>query len=131
MSSQPTPADELRAAATRIRALAENAPAAPWRLEWQNQELQLIDSAHSPNYPIAEWTYAVATWEPDASEQRAECDTSAPDYIAAMHPVVGLALADWLEYEAGRIERLHGHGAVTYAPAPALAVARALTPPRT
>ncbi|MGJ5831388.1 hypothetical protein [Streptomyces ossamyceticus] len=46
----------------------------------------------------------IATWEPQASEQRAECDTADADWIAAMHPGVGLALADWLEQEAHHYE---------------------------
>ena len=97
MTTQP--ADELRTAAERLRKLAGQATEAPWATAWNGQQHELR-SPDGAAYPIAEWTYAIATWEPQASEQRAECDTANADYIAAMHPGVGQALADWLESEA-------------------------------
>ena len=94
-----TPADELRTAATRLRKLAGQAAEAPWSTAWNGQEYELRRPDEAA-YPIAEWTYAIATVEPKASVQRAECDTANADYIAAMHPGVGLALADWLDTAA-------------------------------
>ena len=118
-----TPADELRTAAERLRKLAGQATEAPWSTAWNGQEYELR-SPDEAAYPIAEWTYAIATLEPEASEQRAECDTADADYIAAMHPGVGEALAAWLDswtgidlYEAGALPEDARH---------ALAVARAI-----
>ncbi|MGW2384367.1 hypothetical protein [Streptomyces sp. NPDC001658] len=112
-----TPTEELRMAAAKLRVLAGKATASPWTTRWNAQEYELVGPDRP--YPIAEWTYAVATWEPKASEQRAECDTGDADYIAAMHPLVGLDLADWLESAA--------EDAVQIGPDPhAVAVARQL-----
>lgn len=94
-----TPAGELRAAADKLRTLAAQAAQPPWTTSWQLQEYAVM-SADPAEHPVAEWTYAVATREPQASEQRAECDTANADYIAVMHPGVGHALADWLDAEA-------------------------------
>lgn len=96
------PAEELRIAAAKLRVLAGKATGSPWTPQWNAQEYELVGPSRP--YPIAQWTYAVATWEPKASEQRAECDTADADYIAAMHPLVGLALADWLDETARNAE---------------------------
>lgn len=103
---------QLRAAAQRLRALAEAAPAAPWRTRWFGQQLVLLD-ANQPDpgpYPgpdpdcVTEWTYAVRTWEPEASEDRAECETGFPDYLTAMHPGIAVALAGVFDAYAHRLE---------------------------
>lgn len=90
-----TPAEELRAAADKLRRLAAQADDGPWVTTWRGQEYHLEGCRDDglPPISISEWTYAVATQEPKASEQRAECDTANADYIAAMHPGVGLPLA--------------------------------------
>jgi len=106
-----TPSDEIRSAAEKLRQIAERTSQAPWTTRWNEQQYELNSSARA--YPIAEWTYAIATWEPQASEQRAECDTADADYIAAMNPAVGRALADWLEHEATGHEAVQGLGDVT------------------
>lgn len=112
-----TPADELAAAAEKLRTLIGRATEAPWSTQWDDQQHQLVGRARA--YPIAEWTYAIVTTEPKASEQRAECDTADADYIAAMHPGVGKALADWLNSAAEDAEQI--------GPDPhAVAVARAI-----
>ena len=112
-----TPADELRAAAAKIRDLTAETTGAPWTTSWSEQQYEV--KSPSGIDPIAEWTYAIATWEPEASEQRAECDTADADWIATMHPGIGTALAAWLE-SAARDAREIG-------PDPhALAVARAV-----
>lgn len=64
-------AAELRAAAERLRKLADQATEPPWTTAWNGQQHELR-SPDQAAYPIAEWTYAIATWEPQASEQRAE-----------------------------------------------------------
>jgi hypothetical protein len=95
------PIDELRAAASRLWTLvaADGIEPAPWRSEWHEQQYELR-SADPTTYPIAEWTFAINTVEPKASVERAECDTANADYIAAMHPGVGAALAEFLDVEA-------------------------------
>jgi hypothetical protein len=107
------PAEELRTAADKIRKLAGQATEGPWETTWRGQEYQLDGYRGGTLHSVSEWTYAVATWEPQASEQRAECDTADADYIAAMHPGVGNALADWLEHEAAGHEAVQGLGNIT------------------
>ena len=77
-----TPADELKAAAEKLRALAAEASSAPWNAnQWGNVE-------------TAGYEEVAEVWPLQAG----------PDinvnYIAAMHPGVGTALADWLDAEA-------------------------------
>lgn len=100
MSAAETPAALLRRAAEHLRTLAAEATPGPWALRWTGQDLQVHGPGQEYPYSVAEWGYAVATWEPEASQQRAECDTGNADYLAAMHPGVGLALADWLDAAA-------------------------------
>lgn len=146
MTEPRTPAAELRAAAEKLRKLAAQADDGPWETTWREQQYHLDGYRDGELHPIAEWTYAIATWEPKVREERADCDTASADYMAAMHPGVGLALADWLDAEARGIEavthlaELHdGHIEVSVETAPdgrpcyaysahqhALAVARAL-----
>jgi hypothetical protein len=126
-----SPAAELKAAAEKIRKLAGQATGAPWAATWREQEYQVDGYQDGDLHPVAEWTYAVATWEPQASEQRADCDTANADYIAAMHPGIGLLMAKWLEDTAATVEAVHRKrpDAVTEGGqwlAPALAVARAV-----
>lgn len=116
-----TVADELRAAADKLRALATTATPGPWVTTWRGQEYQLDGDTESDLGPIAEWTYAIATVEPKASEHRAECDTANADYIAAMGPNVGALLADWLEAEGQRLAATHPGWQETVVSPPALA----------
>ncbi|MEH0442485.1 hypothetical protein QA811_02120 [Streptomyces sp. B21-102] len=126
-----TPADELRAAAAKIRDLTAEATGAPWATSWSEQQYEV--KSPSGIDPIAEWTYAIATWEPEASEQRAECDTADADWIATMHPGVGTALARWLENTATSLTASTHPGWQDLIAADALAVARAVlgTPDQT
>ncbi|MFJ3834477.1 hypothetical protein ACIPY6_03050 [Streptomyces sp. NPDC090054] len=100
-----TPADELRAAAEKLRTLAAEASPAPWTANrWGNVE-------------TAGYEEVAEVWP-----LRAKPHANA-DHIAAMHPGVGTALADWLDATASY-----------YTPGPAhpthvvhaLAVARAI-----
>lgn len=100
MTDQPTPADELRTAAEKLRALATAATPGPWRdhdthlgqygyaatvLSGQGNDTDL--RAWLPSMSQQPWDEARNVW-PDAA------------YIAAMHPSVGTALADLLDYAA-------------------------------
>ena len=100
-----TAADELRAASARLRELAGRATDAPWSTAWNGQQYELRGPDEAA-YPIAEWTYAINTTEPKVSEERAECNTADADWIAAMHPGVGHALADWLDSAAEDAEQI-------------------------
>ncbi|MFC5802766.1 hypothetical protein [Streptomyces formicae] len=96
-----TPAEELRAAAEKLRRLAGQADDGPWQTTWRGQEYHLDGYRDGELHPVSEWTYAIATGEPQATEQRADCDTANADFIAAMHPGAGQALAELLAFEAG------------------------------
>ncbi|MCX5336921.1 hypothetical protein [Streptomyces sp. NBC_00140] len=84
------PADEIRAAAEQLRKLAEAATDGPWISET------------SPVYGFRVGTVNMRAWVAFTGDYADEPDESGPDaaYIAAIHPGVGLALADWLDYEA-------------------------------
>lgn len=94
-----TAVDELRAASARLRELAGRTTDAPWSTAWNGQQYELRGPDEAA-YPIAEWTYAINTTEPKVSEERAECDTADADWIATLHPGIGLALAELLETAA-------------------------------
>ncbi|MBI0300462.1 hypothetical protein JBE04_39910 [Streptomyces sp. PRKS01-29] len=100
------PAALLRAAAEKIRKLAGQADQGPWETTWRGQEYHLDGYRDGDLHPVSEWTYAVATWEPQASVQRTECDTANADYMAAMHPGVGETLAGWLDSAAVDAEQI-------------------------
>lgn len=102
----PTPADELRKAAEKLRTLATTATPGPWRqhdthlgqygyaatvLSGEGNDTDL--RAWLPSMSHKPWDEARNVW-PDAL------------YIAAMHPGVGAALADWLDSAA----ELHEEG---------------------
>jgi hypothetical protein len=76
--------DELRAAATRLRSLATAATPGPWEQTGIGDYGWTVSSSSSALVDTV-----------DSEEGRADAD-----YIAAMHPGVGLALAAWLESEA-------------------------------
>jgi len=110
--TQPSPADELRAAATALRTAADDAEAAspgPWAITSE----RVIRCGDDEASIVADRSCA------DPGE-----DADLP-YIALMHPGVGHALAQWLDswtgidlYEAGSLPEDARH---------ALAVARAIT----
>lgn len=81
-----TPADVLRAAATKLNELASRTTGSgnPWRL-----------AKGIPNDSVR----TAVGWEIAYGS-----DTGDLRYIAAMHPGVGSALADWLEEEAHRYD---------------------------
>ncbi|MFF7335406.1 hypothetical protein [Streptomyces sp. NPDC008150] len=79
-----TPADELRAAADRLRNLATAATPGPWTQTGIGDYGWTVSSSTSALVDTV-----------DSEEGRADAD-----YIATMHPGVGLALADWLDTAA-------------------------------
>ncbi len=107
-----TPADELRTAAQTLRKLADDATPGPW-VRPLNTRYKSTVSAPLPEGERGSWldgidpttgkrercTVAmVPTWSNGRhSRQRGGRDL---EYIAAMHPGVGTALADWLTVEA-------------------------------
>ncbi|URC17972.1 hypothetical protein QEN62_gp50 [Streptomyces phage AxeJC] len=110
-----TPADELRAAATQLRALAtaastdpDGAPTTQWTAE-----------PHRPDDPSGHWTlygdhrtredgHRIA-WPPllhgSSQHRRAYMHPHHATYIAAMGPATGLATAAWLDAVAARLSR--------------------------
>lgn len=80
-----SPADELRTAATRLRSLATAATPGPW------EQTGIGDYGWAVHFGHA----AAGVETEDSDQGRADAD-----YIATMHPGVGLALAAWLESEA-------------------------------
>ncbi|WP_327376223.1 hypothetical protein OG393_21090 [Streptomyces sp. NBC_01216] len=113
--TQPSPADTLRAAAQKLRQLVTDLDdcRGPWYVVNREQRPypQTISNIGVP--------YVVASTTTDPSHP-----PTTADYIAAMHPGVGTALAKWLEswtsidlYEAGSLPEDAQH---------ALAVARAI-----
>ncbi|MFE2384474.1 hypothetical protein [Streptomyces misionensis] len=107
-----TPADELRAAATKLRQDAEaahRASPAPWtvtdELVVRCADGMIVADRSSTDHPA----------------ERADLP-----YIAAMDPTVGLALADWLEYEIARLRATVHTSWQDVAGRHALSVARAI-----
>jgi hypothetical protein len=87
----PEPAAELRAAAQRLRTLAEAARPAPWAWREQPGAFGPIGCVEMPIPGQDAWT-GMTTFTPLASP-----DAYTAQYIAAMHPGVALALADLLD----------------------------------
>lgn len=123
-------AERLRAAATLLRERAEAATPGPWHVCDRAYQYDEIDAAAlvcgESHDPIAanssDW------YETDDDEPTPDTDAA---YIATMSPPVALALADWLDSEAERVEE--GATAFTFGGAPmfppnphALAVADAI-----
>ena len=80
-----TPAERLRAAATRLREVAGDATPGPWVAG-----VRCVWGLHSDDEIVVDGD------DGDGGVLR-EADA---DYIAMMHPPVALALADWLDSEA-------------------------------
>lgn len=83
-----TLADELRTAAETLRRLAEAATPSPWT------ETGIGDFG---------WTVGSPTRSIAETEDNEQGRTDAA-YIAAMHPGIGVALADWLDETARNSE---------------------------
>lgn len=102
MTEQPTPADELRTAATRIRELAANATPGPWR----QHDTHLGQYGHTATVLSGDRTDPgprghLRAWLPTMSQDSWDNTRNVwadSAYIAAMHPDVGSALADLREH---------------------------------
>jgi hypothetical protein len=79
MSTPQAPAETLHAAAQLLRERAREAAPGPWRVSFIDGTLPVVDGPGG-GHLVAE------------TRQRADAE-----YIAGMHPAVGLALADLLE----------------------------------
>jgi len=98
-----SPAETIRRAAELIRERSQAATQGPWRRAADAGE---IAARYHPNF--------VAFW--DGEYLAGVCDTGDGDdavlnqaardatYIASVHPLVGAALADWLDREAALVE---------------------------
>ncbi|MET7429590.1 hypothetical protein ABZT16_11410 [Streptomyces flaveolus] len=107
-----TPAEELTAAAEKLRRYAEaahRASPAPWTVT----DERVVRCADGMIVADRSGT--------DHPAERADLP-----YIAAMHPGVGLALADWLEYEIARLRTTVHTSWQDVAGRHALAIARAI-----
>jgi hypothetical protein len=101
-----TPAEELRAAADKIRSLAKaiDAPGLPDQ-SWHTEECASEERGDCPCI-VAQGRSIYHHGEPPtplfyvADAETPECAA----YIAAMHPGVGTALADWLDQAAHHYE---------------------------
>lgn len=82
-----TPADELRAAATRLRELAVAVPAPPWKPGGIGDYGWTI---HIGDTTSRDWTSIDTRMDDEQGRALAR-------FIAAMHPGIGAALADWLD----------------------------------
>ena len=92
-------AAECRAAASKLRELAQRATPGPWRLG--NWAALVADRKH-PDRMVGggrEWDDAYGGCLVAESLMRPD-----REYFAAMHPLVGLALADLLDDVAGHAE---------------------------
>ena len=110
MTDHPTPADELRAAAEKLRALAAAATPGPWR----DHDTHLGQYGYAATVLSGEGNDTdLRAWLPSMSQTPWDETRNAwPDaaYIATMHPLVGLALAKLLEDCAELHEaKLPGH----------------------
>ena len=117
------PADELRAAAEKLRKLAAYATPAPWTWKrWHSDTcpadcddptcfLLIVGSPYGPvgDADVDRDVFAVER----SVHERGESDAA---YIAAMHPGVGELLAKWLESAAEDAEQIGAdHRAVAVA----------------
>ena len=98
-----SPADTLRAAALRLRALAEEATPGPWRQHDTHLDLgghtATVFSGTGNDTSLRAWLPTMSH-EPWDDRRNVWADAS---YIAAMHPGVGTALADWLDSAASLV----------------------------
>lgn len=131
-----TAVDDLREAARLMRERAEAATPGPWDRPLTVRYKNVVTAWKPADEPRREWldgrpercaVVTTPTWDTGKfMRQRGGRDL---EHIAAWHPGVALAVADWLDGEASFRVAAHDFGltggAVTLGPDPALAVARA------
>lgn len=111
-----TPAEELRAAAEQLRTLAKAATQPPWHVvEYDQPDDFEAGLGQSPeSLDIVGHGYEGGGFDKLTDAQ----------YVAAMHPGVGAALADWLDSYAKSLAATTHPGWQETTAGPALAVAR-------
>ncbi|GAA2686283.1 hypothetical protein GCM10010400_58250 [Streptomyces aculeolatus] len=92
-------AAELRAAAQKLRALAEAAAPGPWHATEYEAGVDVLGFEAGIGTSPGERDIVDSGYEGGGVERLTDAD-----FIAAMHPGVALALAAWLESEAARHE---------------------------
>ncbi|MFE2832231.1 hypothetical protein ACFXI6_14455 [Streptomyces mirabilis] len=126
-------AEELRAAAEKLRTLATEATPGPWR----QHDTHLGQYGHTATVLSGEGNDTdLRAWLPSMSQEswdEARNVWNDAAYMAALHPGVGLALADWLDETATEVTAaegteyaLHPDGGAFASWEAALAVARAV-----
>ncbi|MFF7485605.1 hypothetical protein [Streptomyces luteogriseus] len=122
------PAEELRSAATTLRALAtaasvdnDGTPTANWHTGTNGHRLYGDHLTREDGRTIS-WPRLNRGGSP---QRPAYMHPQHAEYAAAMGPALGLVLADWLDFEAGLIARVPG-AELRGRTERALAVARAI-----
>lgn len=117
MTTTETPAAQLRAAAARLRELANGATPGTWAPSIVTVPPGVTHFA-DPAHDVAMVRSVTA--------KVALCSTPGDaEYMASMHPLVALAVADWLDAAAETAEYTEAQGAHIYPESHALKVARA------
>ena len=93
---------ELRAAASKLRELAQRATPGPWRLGSDRWAALVADRKHPDRMVGGGWEWDDAYGGCLVAESLMRPDR---EYFAAMHPLVGLALADLLDSLADDAEQ--------------------------
>lgn len=123
------PADELRTAADKIRKLAADLPSTGWgNRPWHVEECSGTDDMSPCPCIVAQGEYRDFD-QPQEPPMQYVADAETVEhgaYIAAMHPGVGTALADWLDATAAALDKHAPVGWQARLEPHALAVARAI-----
>src|SRR5690242_7880115 len=102
--TQPSPADQLRTAAEKLRATADAATPGPWRQHdthlGQYGHTATVLSGTGNDTQLRAWLPTMSH-EPWDESRNAWADAA---YIALMGLGVGHALAQWLDAEAGHLD---------------------------
>ncbi|MFI1166517.1 hypothetical protein ACH4UM_23675 [Streptomyces sp. NPDC020801] len=107
-----TPADELRAAADKLRRICNAAAPGPWTISKVSPYTDPLLMSRFEETPDNEGVLVVGNVDLEPEDQAV---------VQLLHPGVGVALADWLEWQSAALTE--GHIAL---PDAALAVARAI-----
>lgn len=125
-----TPAAELRAAAAKLREMADRTIGGPWYtvgLPWNDRTLYVIAGDEDPHRGM----YVADVEHPTL--ERSGTENANAEWIALANPAIAEPLAAWLEDCAGQAESMPGPGRFGTCDEPgsvqhALAVARAINP---
>jgi len=113
---------ELRAAASKLRELAQRATPGPWRLGSDRWAALVADRKHPDRMVGGGWEWDDAYGGCLVAESLMRPDR---EYFAAMHPLVGAALADLLDSLADDAEQsIDDHAAYGAPPRDELVLAR-------